>query len=377
MKKRLLLAALGASALLAACGSSNECTKKTCQDLSASCGTPSDGCGGTLSCGSCGAGLACGDGNNNSVANVCGFAQPAGTVAIDFKVNDSTNKLYKDGELNWKGSYSKFDAGTRIATFDTSWQGGAATAVWPLLYDDGPWNKGGHEPIGSTAGDHILGVTIFIKPPATGTQAYSYGLEDYIYVNNWTTIAGANETPNGWMWPPGPNGAYNVAAGATGTINAGSFTLTPGGSVDIQLVLDTTTLPPRLLPDGGTILPDGGVLPPWDASHVQLKSNAWFWGTVTLKDDGSTYGDKAANDKKYTFTLSSVVPSPFVHNAFLKSTDKVEFVFQLGGVEFKDGSGSVFLSNVTAGTRTAGSGAAFTPVTPTLADNKNGQIVIP
>src|SRR5688572_1525852 len=29
------------------------CTPKTCAQLSASCGTPSDGCGGTLSCGSC------------------------------------------------------------------------------------------------------------------------------------------------------------------------------------------------------------------------------------------------------------------------------------------------------------------------------------
>ena len=373
--KKLLLAALGASALLAACGSSNECTKKTCQDLSASCGSPSDGCGGTLSCGSCGSGLACGDGTNNSIAYACGFAQPAGTVPVDFKVDDSANKLYGNAALDWKGSFG--DGGTRMVTNDATWGG----PTFPQLYDDGPWNKGGHEPIGSTAGDHILGVTVFVNPPATGSSTYSFGLQDAVYHSQWTTIAGAGENADGWMWPPGPNGSFSVAAGATTTINAGSFTLKPGGTVDIQLVLDTNALPPRVLADGGTILPDGGTVPQWSAAtKIQLKSNAWFWGTVTLVDDGSKYGDPTGQDKKYTFRLSSVVPSPFVHNAFLKSTDKVEFIFMLDGVEYKDAtiSGAPAMdAGVSGGYRTAGSGSAFTDIPITTASNGNTQIVIP
>ena len=48
--------------------------------------------------------------------------------------------------LAWKGSMV-YDATTRVATIDGSW-----TGPFPMLYDDGPWNQGGHEPAGATAG---------------------------------------------------------------------------------------------------------------------------------------------------------------------------------------------------------------------------------
>ena len=38
---------------------SGTCTPTTCAALGATCGTPSDGCGGTLSCGTCGTGSTC------------------------------------------------------------------------------------------------------------------------------------------------------------------------------------------------------------------------------------------------------------------------------------------------------------------------------
>jgi hypothetical protein len=45
------------------CNASNQCvtacTPKTCADLAALCGSPSDGCGGTLSCGTCATGKIC------------------------------------------------------------------------------------------------------------------------------------------------------------------------------------------------------------------------------------------------------------------------------------------------------------------------------
>ena len=47
------------------------CTPATCSTLGAQCGAASDGCGGTLSCGTCTAPLACGGGGQ---PNVCGSA---------------------------------------------------------------------------------------------------------------------------------------------------------------------------------------------------------------------------------------------------------------------------------------------------------------
>lgn len=366
MKKALLLAALGAGALFAACSSDNggnNCTKKTCADYSATCGSPSDNCGGTLSCGTCSGGNVCGDGTNNSVQYICGFPQPAGTVPVNFKVDDSTNHLYTSGQLDWKGSFGgvtssvTFDGGTRIISNDQSWAGG--NGPYPQLYDDGPWNKGGHEPADATAGDHVFGVTVFAKPPTTGTDSYGFGLQDAFYRANWTTIAGAGETPDGWMWV-GDNGSFSVAAGQTAAVNAGTTTLRTGGNIDLQFTIDTNNL------GTGT----------WDTSKIQIKSAAWYWGTVTLHDDGSSYGDAAAGDGIYTFTLSSVVPTPFVHTAFAKSTDKIEFVFVLNGQEYKDGGGNGLIDGVTSGYRTGTTGS-FTDVTPTIATNKNTQIVVP
>ncbi len=50
-------------------GGSGTCTPLTCAMLGSNCGTIGDGCGGTLSCGTCAAGMACGAGG---VAGVCG-----------------------------------------------------------------------------------------------------------------------------------------------------------------------------------------------------------------------------------------------------------------------------------------------------------------
>ncbi len=51
------------------CGGSGPCVATTCAALGASCGTQADGCGGMLSCGSCNGGATCGGGG---VPNKCG-----------------------------------------------------------------------------------------------------------------------------------------------------------------------------------------------------------------------------------------------------------------------------------------------------------------
>ena len=94
--------------------------------------------------------VACGGDDDDDNDNP-GFQQPAGTVAVNFVVDDTANKVWKSEELEWKGEVN-YDPETRIATRDSTWLAG----TWAKLYDDGPWNQGGHEPIGSAANDHKL-----------------------------------------------------------------------------------------------------------------------------------------------------------------------------------------------------------------------------
>lgn len=286
-----------------------------------------------------------------------GFPQPAGTVAVNFSVNDTANKVFTAGQLKWKGSML-FDAATRKITYDSTWSGGTALAGFATLYDDGPWDQDppGHEPHGAVAGDHIWGVTVFATPPATGSQGYEYGCIDVLY----ETAFG-----NGWIWV-GSNGTFNVAAGATAPINATALTLPAFGTTDLQLTLDTHNLDPATT---------------WDTSVVQVKGSAWAWGNITLADDG-TKGDATAGDGIYTFQLSSYVGagSTRPHTGLLSSGNKPEFIWVLGtgtGVEYKDASSVADLIGVAAGTKAAGAGT-FTaqPVTINPANN-NTWITVP
>lgn len=259
-----------------------------------------------------------------------GFTQPAGTVAVNFVIDDTLNKLWKSQELEWKGAMI-YDSTTRIVTADSTWGG-----PWAKLYDDGPWNAGGHEPAGAVAGDHKLGVTVFVKPPATGTDTYGYGLRD---ATNPDTANG------GWVWIGG-NGSFSVSAGATAAITAAGQTFPAHGTTDMQLVIDTNAL------GAGT----------WDTSKISVKGSAWGWTEVQLKDDG-TKGDAAAGDKKYTYVLTANLdqtkpPYP----GLLKSGDKPEFIFVFNGKEYKDTGGIAISTGVTAGTKASGA-TAFTSQT--------------
>ncbi len=329
--KKIIGTLILAGGFLAGCGSSspsNSCTPTTCTAKGANCGSMSDGCGSTLSCGSCGTGLTCGNGTGNSVANVCGFAQPAGTAPVNFTVDDTVNKNWKSQELEWKGAML-FDSTTRKITADSTWGG-----PWAKLYDDGPWTTGGHEPIGSTANDHKLGVTVFVAPPATGADTYAYGLRD---ATNPDTANG------GWVWI-GNNGSFNVPAGSTAALTAPGQTFPAHGTVDMQLVIDKNALAT------GT----------WDTSKITVKGSAWGWSEVTLLDNGAK-GDATAGDGKYTYVLSANVDQTLPpYPGLLKSGDKPEFIFVFNGVEYKDGTGTANTAGVTGGTKASGA-TTFTP----------------
>lgn len=138
----------------------------------------------------------------DTVLITAGFQSPAGHVAVNFTIDDTANQSYLGADgLAWKGSFG-FDPATRILTHAGAWNG-----PYPMLYDDGPWDSGGHEPLGSVANDGIWGVTAWV--PTTATQSFEYGAIK-------GSINGADGT---WIWD-GSNGTFTVTSGATVSIDA-------------------------------------------------------------------------------------------------------------------------------------------------------------
>ena len=276
---------------------------------------------------------------------VAGFPQPAGTVAVNFTVDDSANKGFAAGNLQWKGAMV-YDTVKRTIAADSTWGGPFAT-----LYDDGPWTAGGHEPAGAVAGDHKWGITVFAKPPATGTDTYSYGLNDASQVKGAVLVG-----PNGWMWI-GDNGSFSVASGATAAVTAPGLTLKTPGNTDIQIVIDTNAL------GTGT----------WDKTYITIKGNFLTWSRILLTPDAAG---------KATFVLSNFVGAGKLLPQFglAASGDKPEFGFNFGtgdGVEYKDANKAMITTGITAGVRTGTSGAFTAATVAVNATNKNTYITIP
>jgi len=269
------------------------------------------------------------------------FVQPAGTVVVNFTVDDTANKVFTAGQLKWKGSMI-YDPTTNMVTYDGTWSGGTTKYEWAVLYDDGPWTAGGHEPDGAKAGDNKWGVAVFATPPVTGGDTYEYGLIDMVYETDFG---------NGWIWT-GPNGQFLVSAGATAAINAPGITLPAFGTVDMKLVIDSNNLA------AGT----------WNTTKVTVKGSATAWSEVTLTNDGSG---------KFPFLLSSVVGAgkTFIHSGLLKTGDKPEFIFVFNGVEYKT-SGTANTTGVTAFTGPSGAPTTSAPILVN-ATNKNTYILIP
>lgn len=274
-----------------------------------------------------------------------GFPRPAGTVAVNFTVDDSANQVYQAGELLWKGSMV-YDSTTRkIGDVDASWGG-----PWAPLYDDGPWTAGGHEPVGATAGDHKWGVSVFATPPATGSATYSYGLVDHAF-------------GDGWIWV-GANGNFVINAGATSDLTANGLTLPPFGTIDLELVIDTNNLDA-----GGT----------WDTSKVAVKGSAFAWSLTPLLDNGAL-GDATSGDGKYTFVLSNYVGAghTLYHTGMCHSGDQPEFVFTFGPTdkEYKVG-GSASAVGVTARYKPAGGAWTSVAVQTQTSGFFNTYVTIP
>jgi len=287
-----------------------------------------------------------------------GFQQPEGTVPVNFTIDASGRPgFYADGDLQWKGALEVADADQRTIQPDPNWDG-----PFPDLFDDGPWTSGGHEPKNAVAHDNKFGTTVFIAIPTTEL----------------TIEYGAQTKEGGWVWPgggpgSGGNGQLIIPANAPEhtDITAAGFTMTPEGTNDIKLTLDTNQL-------SGTHT----VTQP-----VEVKGTFADWALDPAYDDG-THGDAQAGDGIYTYTLSAQT-SP--KRLKLASGANVEFIWNFGrastasttcspgspgcGEEYKNSSGAE-IGGVGAGVK--GSGAStYTSVTPTVLGNGNTGFTVP
>lgn len=290
-----------------------------------------------------------------------GFPQPAGTAAVSFSVDDRLNQVFDPLQLEWKGAMI-YDPSTRRAVSDATWAGPYAP-----LYDDGPWDKRnpatgqpGHEGRGATANDHILGATVFMKAPATIAEwitfgEVAYGLNDIRY---------DQEYGGGWLWPYPENGTFSLDINQRELILP-VLVLPAFGQTDLRLTLDLAQLPAG-----------------WDTSQVEVKGSAWCWAPVVLSDDG-TKGDLVAGDGIFTFVLSWWVGRghPFNHTGLLASGALPEFIWMLGGVEYKEG-GSVALTTG-VGAEVLPRGGSWTPLevlvqqVPNDVGARNSYVVVP
>lgn len=237
--------------------------------------------------------------------------KPLCTIEVSFSIDDSANRVYgaTDG-LAWKGSLD-FDSSSRILTRDPSWGGG--TGPYPLLYDDGPWTAGGHEARTATASDNIWSVATFFVPGEEATD-FEYGA-----VRLWEPGEQGE-----WIWS-GSNGTFSVPGNATEDVAAPGLVLPAFGSIDLRLTINTSSLAAEFAD--------------FDVTRgVRVKSSGWGWSLVDCGDLGQN-GDLASGDGIFTFVMRENIGrgNALPYSGLFASGARAEFVFELGGVEYKVG----------------------------------------
>lgn len=237
-------------------------------------------------------------------------------VLVNFTVDASGRPdFYANGDLEWKGAF-RVVAGTTTNEIepDSNWGG-----PFPKLWDDGPVSAGGHEPEGAVAGDDKFGVQVRVDRP-TEAVTFEYGAQ----------IADGSKGCSGgcWIWI-GSNGNFTVNPDDE-TVDAEGLVLPPEGPYDVRLTLNTADLA------------DGFVLD--DGETITVKGTLNSWSSDLAYDDG-THGDETADDGVYTYVLSENE-----NRLKLAAGSVVEFIWNIGEQEYKNGSEGVF----------QGAGAAYT-----------------
>jgi hypothetical protein len=231
------------------------------------------------------------------------YVKPAGYASVTFFIDDTQNRTYQSGDIEWKGSMI-YDSITNVIEYDASWA--AEVGPYPVLYDDGPIAEGGHEMPGATAGDHIFSVEVYVDSAGLETT-YQYGA--------------INEFDN-WIWE-GPNGEFVVPADSTEQIDADGYYIHAFGTYDLIVTLDTNQL------NEGFATFDPAV------DRVYLKGSMNSWDRRQLLDNGdSDKGDQAADDGIYTYWHSVNLG---IHDGLLYAEQDVQFVFMINELEYKRG----------------------------------------
>lgn len=275
-----------------------------------------------------------------------GFQQPANTVALSFTIDASDRKgFYVDEGLEWKGAFT-YDKATRILTYAADWAGGKGP--YAPLYDDGPYDQGGHEPKGAVKGDSKFGITAFLPIPAEALKI-EYGAQ----VPSGPNCSNADGC---WIWK-GANGSIQVAAGASTALTAEGLKLDPEGTVDLRLTLDTNNL------GSGHVLDAG--------ETITVKGTFADWSNEQAFDDG-THGDATAGDKVFTYTLSANA----IRRLKLAPGTVAEFVWNIGSAEYKTSGNKCETTGVKAYTKGA-SDASFVDRTSTITIAGNGNTSLP
>lgn len=266
----------------------------------------------------------------------------AGFIRLNFSIDDSANQTYTSTDgLAWKGSFA-YDDETNVVLRNTGW-----TGPFPLLHDDGPWDQGGHEPAGATAGDNIWGTSILFAVPSEDA-AFDYG-----------AIRGSVDGSDGqWIWQ-GTNGTFTVSAGQTTDVTATGLTIAAFGEIDLRLTIDTSSLAAEFSEFN-------------PANGIAVKGSAWAWQEIGMVDDG-TEGDETAADGIYTFVFSEHIGR---HDGLLNSGDEPQFVFMLGGVEYKVG-GAPSQTGVAAYTQAPNDDWVEQTIENQAAGDQNTYITVP
>ncbi len=287
-------------------------------------------------------GGATGDGVTTSDVSVGDSGGGGAGVWLTFEVDDSANQTFADGDIKWTGSFT-WDSKTNTIIPATSWL--PTDGPYPLLYDDGPLSKGGHEKEGATAGDHRFSTAV-----------------KFVAVEDTTLEYGALNEFDNWMWI-GTNGQLEVKKGATGTLDAKGLVLPKHGKIDLKLELDTAKLNAKFTT--------------WTTKSHKFYSKGTMnmWTPVQLLDDGKK-GDEKATDGKLTYVQSQYLGK---HDGLLNAASEVQFIFVTTtgdafpdeGQEYK-GATEAYKDGVRAWTNT-GAGGAWVEVTVELKVDSKGK----
>jgi len=228
-----------------------------------------------------------------------------GHAAVDFRIDDSASGILgASAILYWQGAFGH-DPVRRTLNADSAWK-----APFPQLYDDGPWDDGGHEPLGATAGDGIWGYTGFFdlsSLPGGDPTTLAFGA--------------VRDDPDGpWIWNRANDAEGSFTVGPddeNATVDAGGLVMPAFGDRDLRVTVDAATVASLDVDGNGS--PD---FAGWDpADGMRIKSPWWDWIEVPLVAN--------ADNSQFSVELSTIAKDASLRTGLLPTDQAFWFVLAL------------------------------------------------